>query len=259
MQVALLRATNSDQSRIRGTRVPFIGPGQHQALVESLDVQTKDGKTVVWVRSVLTDSDREACPKLVTSYYDLTSPAKFAESPSGADMFTALIRAVTGAPDDGRLADGRSNPDSELAATLRAVLLDRVGENILRGMAYAVSGAYAKKESTKYALADNGRQYEITGRGPDGALILNRDKERFVYISVSPVEQSDAEVAAARKWLDESFPSRPSHPPTVPLAATTMSMPTTNIAAPTKTTTKTGKKFALPKRGNDDSDSDIPF
>lgn len=204
---AIARASHSDQSRIRGASTPFVGPGDHSALVAEVDVDEKStGQIVVWVKSVLTGSDRETVPMKVAARYDLTSMPRFADSASDADMFAAWLMALTGCPNDGRLPDGQSNPDSKLAALITSVVSTRRADNILRGLAYRVSGRYAKKESPKFGVASDGRQYEIVGRNADGSPVFNREKQRYVYLSFSSIETTDAEVANARKWLDEHFP-----------------------------------------------------
>jgi hypothetical protein len=206
---AIERAAQSDQSNMRGARTPFMGPGDHQCLVAESDVEIKGtGQIVVWLKSVVTASDREQrLPLKVAARYDLTSHARFEDTPSDADMFAAFLMAATGCPNDGRLSDGQSNPKSQLRELIRDIVETKSRENILRGFAYSASGRYAKKENPKYALASDGRKYEVTGRAADGSPILNRDKSQFVYLSFSCAEQSDEEVAAARTWLDEHFPA----------------------------------------------------
>jgi len=207
VQAAIARATQSDQSHMRSVRTPFVGPGNHQLLVAETEASLSDkGEFIVWVKSVITSSDREVAPLKIAARYNLSAPARFDKSASDADMFAAFLMAVTGAPNDGRLPDGTSNENSVLGKLITDLVTTRSKDNMLRGMAYAISATYAKRENPKYALASDGRKYEVTGRDASGNPILNRDKQQYVYVAFAGVEQSDAEVAAGRAWLDERFP-----------------------------------------------------
>ena len=198
VQAAILRASSADQSKIRGARTPFFGPGDHVALVSATDVQIQDGTTRVWVRSVITGSDRDIkLPLEVVTLYDLTAPARYTGSPSGAALFASLLVAL-----------GCENTQPALAKLMGDVLVERRKDQILRGLAYRMSCSYARKESKEHAVGADGRQYRIAGHTADGKAVLDYAKERFVYLSPSPLdeEQTDAQVAESRKWLDEHFP-----------------------------------------------------
>lgn len=211
---ALARAQHADASTVAGVRTPFPAPGRHETLIASIDVDaSKDGKCAVWVQLVITASNTEPAPKLVTQYFDLLRPAAFPGSPTAAALFKALIMAATGASTD---------VEAQKAVEL-ALDLDQMAAQPLRGFGLVADGRYAKKPSKDHAVdPKTGRQYAIVAMAPSGP-VLDTAKERYVYWSYEGAEQSEDEVAQARAWLDEHFPiptttttAEPAPPPAAP-------------------------------------------
>lgn len=127
-------------------RDPFIGEGEHVLLLLSLEpfLHKQHGPSVRASFEVLESSPGPTGAPVhlfgtrVTKLWFLTKPSKFETQTNDSDRFTDFVRQMAGA------ASG-----SNVAAQCRALIRDRVADQLLRGMVIRARGVNTSKNAAK--------------------------------------------------------------------------------------------------------------
>lgn len=177
--------------RLRNTkpvsdRDPFVEIGEHDLVLLTLEpfTHTTHGPSARANFEVLA-SPVHPVGSRVTKIWLLCKPAAFATQTNDADRFVDFMRKMKGAPDG-----------YDMTGDIAAVLRDRVGEQLMRGMVIHARGAgnISKNERAK-------------------ALAEHREPKPFVDVVWSPIAQSAADIAGRRAQLDAKANAAP--PPAV--------------------------------------------
>lgn len=130
--------------RLNGTREqaerdPFIGEGEHVLLV--LNMQPFNHSTHGPSVRLSCEVVQSACHTVgtrVTKLWNITKPSKFPNQETDADRFTNFVRQLIG-----------GTPGQPVGGTCRALIKDRVNDQLARGMLIHARGVNTSKKADK--------------------------------------------------------------------------------------------------------------
>jgi hypothetical protein len=203
IQRAMRAVREADPGRAQNAiRDPFVPPGTHQALIAevSADFDVPEGarepNQKIWLRSLLLESTNSAITGeiVAVTMFDLARQPQYPGQSSEADRWALTLQQLTQLP-----------PGEELERFTYDLLFERAQDQLLRGVSCRIEAAFTRAESgVEYREAAYGHQEYTIRRGKKEETVT-----RWVNVAFYPgAPQSDAELAEARKYLDEHFPIR---------------------------------------------------
>lgn len=185
-------------------RDPFIGEGEHVLQLLSLEPfnHKTHGPSVRASFEVLesspgpTGAPMHLIGSRVTKLWFLTKPSKFETQTNDSDRFTDFIRQMAGA------ASG-----SNVAAQCRALIRDRVSDQLLRGMVIRARGVNTSKNAAKPWVEVYWTTVQQT---PD--QIKSRRATIEAKIAAAPVQQPAPAVQQLAAFVPQQYAPQPPPP-----------------------------------------------
>ena len=153
-----------DRTKAVNQRDPFIGEGPHELAVLSIEkfMHKEHGPSARATLLVLKSNVHQVGSR-VCKLWNLVKPSKFESQTTDADLFADFVRKLKGAPDG-----------TMVGAQCRALLEDRVPEQLARGIRMVAFGVNTSKKADK----------------------------PYVNVNWTNIPQSQEEIAAMRARID---------------------------------------------------------